>query len=147
MLFSKFVDTLTEEHLRGRDNTLIELQKQESKRKRVSSDGSDDTVKKYKSKRLRVVSGGSDDTVKKDKSKRLHVVSDGSDDTVKKDKSKRLCVVSDGSDDTVKKDKSNKILLRECKRHTVCRVECTYFNERERLKLKSMRFALLRSLL
>ena len=66
---------------------------------------------------------------------------------MKKDKSKRLHVVSDGSDDPVKKDKSKKVLLRECKRHTACCIACTRFDERERLKLKSMRFALLRSLL
>ena len=44
---------------------LIELKKQKSKRKSVSSVESDDTVKKDKSKRLCVVSDGSDDTVNK----------------------------------------------------------------------------------
>ena len=118
LLFSKFADTLTKEDLRKKDDMSIEPKKQKSKRKRVSSDESDDIVKKDNSKRLRVVSDddSDDDKVKKNKAKakRLRIGSDDSDEVVKKKKkakSKRSRVVSDDDSDDVKIDTPKKSVV------------------------------------
>ena len=111
---NRYLDTLTEEDLRKKDDTSTEPKKLKSKRNRVPSDESDDTVKKDKSKRLRVVSDddSDDDEIKKNKSKRLRIGSgdDSDDNEIKKNKSKRMHIGSGDSDEVVKKKVKSKRL-------------------------------------